>query len=64
MNKAVEDENLQLLIDNMRHYPSASNTRPTEITIIKTNEDIGIDNSTLPYLNTIKSSIPLKGEDE
>lgn len=36
--REVEDETLNLLIENMKHYPSASNARPVGITIIKTNE--------------------------
>lgn len=38
--KEVSKETLQLLIDNMKHYPSASNARPTEVTTIKTAEII------------------------
>jgi nitroreductase len=36
----VDEETLQLLIENMKHYPSASNARPIEITIIKTKKII------------------------
>ena len=38
--KEVDDETLKLLIENMKHYPSASNSRPVEISIIKTKEII------------------------
>jgi len=38
--KEVERETLNLLVDNMKHYPSASNARPIEITTIKTPEII------------------------
>jgi nitroreductase/NAD-dependent dihydropyrimidine dehydrogenase PreA subunit len=34
--KAVDKETLNMLVDNMKHYPSASNARPIEITTIKT----------------------------
>jgi nitroreductase/NAD-dependent dihydropyrimidine dehydrogenase PreA subunit len=40
LKKEVDDETLNLLIDNMKHYPSASNSRPIEITIVKTKEEI------------------------
>jgi ferredoxin len=38
LDKDVDDETLKLLIENMKHYPSASNTRPIQITTIKTKE--------------------------
>ena len=38
MNREVDEETLNLLIENMKHYPSASNARPVEITIVKTEE--------------------------
>ena len=37
-DKEVEEETLDLLVDNMKHYPSASNARPIEITFVKTRE--------------------------
>jgi nitroreductase/NAD-dependent dihydropyrimidine dehydrogenase PreA subunit len=37
-NKEVDDSTLNLLIENMKHYPSASNARPIEITAVKTQE--------------------------
>jgi len=37
-DKEVDDETLNLLIDNMKHYPSASNARPLEIITVKTKE--------------------------
>ena len=36
--REVDEEILNLLIENMKHYPSASNARPIEITIVKTKE--------------------------
>jgi nitroreductase len=36
----VEEENLKLLIENMKHYPSASNARPIEITIVQSKETV------------------------
>ena len=38
--KEVEKETLNLLIENMKHYPSASNARPIEITAVNTPEII------------------------
>ena len=38
--KEVDIETLELLIENMKHYPSASNSRPIEITIVNTPEEI------------------------
>jgi nitroreductase/Pyruvate/2-oxoacid:ferredoxin oxidoreductase delta subunit len=40
LKKEVDDETLEMLIQNMKHYPSASNSRPVEITIVKTKEVI------------------------
>jgi ferredoxin len=40
LNREVEDETVQLLIENMKHYPSASNARPVEITVLKSKEII------------------------
>ncbi len=37
-DKEVNEEILTLLLDNMKHYPSASNARPIEITFVKTRE--------------------------
>jgi ferredoxin len=39
-NKEVDDKILEALIENMKHYPSASNSRPIGITIVKTKEII------------------------
>lgn len=36
--KEVKEETLDMLIENMKHYPSASNARPIEITVVKTDE--------------------------
>jgi len=38
--KEVDEQILKLLIENMKHYPSASNARPLEVTTIKTREII------------------------
>ena len=38
--KEVDKETLNMLIDNMKHYPSASNARPIEIITIQTPERI------------------------
>ena len=40
LDREVDEQTLSLLIDNMKHYPSASNARPLEITILKTPEVI------------------------
>jgi nitroreductase len=34
----VDHDTLELLIENMKHYPSASNARPIEITIVRSGE--------------------------
>lgn len=39
-DKEVDEETMKLLIENMKHYPSASNARPIEITIVKSREVI------------------------
>ena len=39
-DREVDEDSLNLLIDNMKHYPSASNARPVEITIVKSKEAI------------------------
>jgi len=39
-DREVDEPTLNLLVENMKHYPSASNQRPLEITIIKTREHI------------------------
>lgn len=40
LNKVVDEKLLNSLIENMKHYPSASNSRPIEITVLKTQEVI------------------------
>ncbi len=40
LDKELEEAHLNLLIENMKHYPSASNARPVEVTIVKTKEAI------------------------
>jgi len=37
-DKEVDEETLLWLVENMKHYPSASNARPVEITIVRTKE--------------------------
>jgi len=39
-DREVDEETLNLLVEHMKHYPSASNQRPIEITIVKTKENI------------------------
>lgn len=34
----IDDETMQMLIENMKHYPSASNARPLEITHVKSKD--------------------------
>lgn len=36
--KDINEETMRKLIENMRHYPSASNSRPVQITHVKTNQ--------------------------
>ena len=51
LSKEVDDKILGMLIENMKHYPSASNSRPIEITIIKTRDIIqSLDNQTAQRL--------------
>lgn len=38
--KEVDTDTLELLVDNMKHYPSASNARPLKITILTKREAI------------------------
>lgn len=38
LKKEVDDATLNLLIENMKHYPSASNARPIEIIAVKSEE--------------------------
>jgi len=38
--KEVDEATLNLLIDNMKHYPSASNARPVKVNIVKSPEII------------------------
>jgi len=40
LKKEMDGVTIELLIENMKHYPSASNTRPIEITIVKSREVI------------------------
>lgn len=34
----VDEDTMNVLIENMKHYPSASNARPLEVTVVKTGE--------------------------
>ncbi len=56
MNKEVDEGMLYLLLENMKHYPSASNARPVEISIIKTKEEIQKlnDSTARNLINTIR----------
>jgi ferredoxin len=40
LEKEVKEADLQSLIENMKHYPSASNARPVEITALQSKERI------------------------
>lgn len=55
-DKEVDEEMLNSLIENMKHYPSASNARPLEITIVKTKEVIQKlnDQTAQKLINTIR----------
>ncbi len=44
MKKEIPQETLDLLLDNMKHYASASNSRPLKITIVRSPEKIQILN--------------------
>jgi nitroreductase len=52
----VDDKTLELLIENMKHYPSASNARPVEITVVKTKEIVQKlnDQTAQKLINTIR----------
>ena len=55
-DKEVDEAMLNLLVENMKHYPSASNARPVEITIVKSKEVIQKlnDLTAQNLINTIK----------
>jgi nitroreductase/NAD-dependent dihydropyrimidine dehydrogenase PreA subunit len=40
MKKPVSKEAINKLIENMKHYPSASNARPVQITVVQTKENV------------------------
>lgn len=42
--KEIPDEVLLELVDNMKHYPSASNARPIQITIVRSGEKVKLLN--------------------
>jgi nitroreductase len=44
MQKEIPDEVLLELVENMKHYPSASNSRPIQITIVRTKEKVKLLN--------------------
>jgi len=56
LDKEVDEATLKLLIENMKHYPSASNARPLQITILKTKEIIGSlnDRTAQKLINTLQ----------
>ncbi|MCK5471575.1 nitroreductase family protein [Candidatus Gracilibacteria bacterium] len=56
MKKEVDEGMLYLLLENMKHYPSASNARPVEISIIKAKEEIQKlnDSTARNLINTIR----------
>jgi ferredoxin len=56
LKKEVDGETINLLIENMKHYPSASNSRPIEITVVKSKELI----QTLDYRTAYKLINTLK----
>ena len=39
-DREVDEETLNLLVENMKHYPSASNARPLEIIIVRSKEQV------------------------
>jgi nitroreductase len=43
-DKDIPDEVLLQLVDNMKHYPSASNARPIQITIVRSKEKVKLLN--------------------
>ena len=43
--KEVPEEILLQLVDNMKHYPSASNARPLQVTIVRSSEKMKLLNS-------------------
>lgn len=55
-DKDLDEAMLNLLIENVKHYPSASNARPVEITIVRTKEVIQKlnDLTAQNLINTIK----------
>ncbi|NQU54416.1 MAG: nitroreductase family protein [Bacteroidetes bacterium] len=54
--KPVSEETIQALIENMKHYPSASNTRPVQITVVQTAENVQKlnDQTTNSLIKTLK----------
>ncbi len=45
LKKEIPEELLVRLVDNIKHYPSASNTRPLQVTIVRTGEKIKLLNN-------------------
>jgi len=43
-SKEISEAILQYLVENMKHYPSASNARPLNITIVRSNEKVKLLN--------------------
>lgn len=44
LSKEIPDEVLLQLVDNMKHYPSASNARPIQVTIVRSPEKVQLLN--------------------
>lgn len=45
LDKEIPDEVLLELVENMKHYPSASNARPIQITIVRSKEKVKLLNN-------------------
>ncbi|MBI9067572.1 MAG: nitroreductase family protein [Salinivirgaceae bacterium] len=48
-SKEIDSETMELLLENMKHYPSASNSRPLEITHVKSKDMVEKLNDTTAY---------------
>ncbi|MBL7971478.1 MAG: nitroreductase family protein [Prolixibacteraceae bacterium] len=44
LSKDIQDSVLLQLVDNMKHYPSASNARPLQITVVRSKEKVKLLN--------------------
>lgn len=56
LKKEVSEASIQALIENIKHYPSASNTRPVLITVVQTPENVQKlnDQTTDSLIKTLK----------